>query len=93
MAAPSVWAAREDGEVWVHLGGVERINVTRLQTDVERLREALEEIAGHFIAGERNTYAPAAETLDMIRAEAEEALAPAGCPCLGTPEQDDCPHA
>ena len=43
MAARRVWAAEEDGEVWVHLG-LERINVTRLQAEVEQLREKVREL-------------------------------------------------
>ena len=56
-------------------------------------REALEYIAGCFPEpGRRVTYGDPSDTLDRIRVVAEEALVPPGCPCVGTPEQDDCPH-
>ena len=47
---------------------------TRALSEAERYRSALEQIYGHFVVGERQTYAPAAATLDMIREEARAAL-------------------
>jgi hypothetical protein len=60
---------------------------------------ALEQIHGHFLPNERNTYLPGDQTLDKIRQEASDTLkalrampATSGCICVGTPDQEDCPH-
>lgn len=58
-------------------------------------RSALERIAGHFIElpdGTVKTYGGPFSTLDAIRREAMDALKEPGCPCVGTPDQEDCPH-
>jgi len=57
-----------------------RADAPSLAGDVEALREALEEIHGCFIEGQRNTYRPGDQALDHIRQVAALALSrvPAG---------------
>lgn len=54
---------------------------------------ALQTIASHFLPGDhpRLCYVDAVTTLKAIRTEVREALE-TGCPCVGTPDEEDCPH-
>lgn len=66
---------------WDSLGSY-RVSIPELTGPIEvvdaesydRLRAALEQIAGHFVPGQQKTYASPDRTLDMIRHEAERAL-------------------
>jgi hypothetical protein len=76
-------------EMGCHAPGCSYVNLVYVedqQQEVDRLRAALERIHGHFIKGERNTDAPAAQTLDKIRIQAAEALG------LPTPTKDEVPR-
>jgi hypothetical protein len=48
-------------EVDCHAPGCSYVNLVYVedqQAEIDRLRTALEKVHGHFIDGERNTYAP-----------------------------------
>lgn len=60
-----------------------------------RLRRALEQIERHFLPGDHRAVTYSSDARGMlidIRETVREALGPVGCPCVGTPEQEDCPH-
>lgn len=72
--------------------GLSRRSRATISEDAALYREALEQIAGHFLPGDhpKLCYADAVTTLKMIRTESRSALA--GCLCVGTPDEEDCPH-
>ena len=88
IVGPSIFDVEEGlefcGPCAVSLIGAER----------DHYREALKYIDGCFPEpGRRVTYGDPDATMDRIRARAGEALSlRAGCSCVGTSEQEDCPH-